>query len=120
MTLFLADLTIIAHALFIVFVILGGLFVLKWPKVMWLHIPCAIYGALIEFFGWICPLTYLENYLRHMANADTYQTSFVQQYLLPIIYPTGLTTDIQLILGSLVILVNSVIYFFVWKIRINN
>ena len=115
MTLFLADLVLIAHALFIAFVIFGGLIVLKWHKVMWLHIPCAIWGALIEFFGWICPLTYLENYLRGPGNANYYEGGFIQHYLIPIIYPAGLTTGIQILLGVIVIGINIIVYSLVWR-----
>jgi len=115
MTLFLADIVLITHALFIVFVIFGGLIVLKWHKVMWLHIPCAIWGALIEFFGWICPLTYLENNLRGAGNANYYESSFIQHYLLPIIYPAGLTTGIQILLGVIVIVINLIVYSIVWR-----
>ena len=111
----LADLILIVHALFIVFVIFGGLIVLKWHKVLWLHIPCAIWGALIEFFGWICPLTYLENYFRQLGNVNYYEGSFIQHYLMPMIYPPGLTTDIQILLGVTVIVINLIVYCFVWR-----
>ncbi len=117
MTLFLADLVLIVHALFVVFVIFGGLIVLKWHKVMWLHIPCALWGALIEFFGWICPLTYLENYFLEIGNGNSYDGSFIQHYLLPIIYPPGLTTGIQILLGATVIVINFIIYWIVWRYR---
>jgi len=117
MTLFLADLVLIAHALFVVFVIFGGLIVLKWHKVMWLHIPCALWGALIEFFGWICPLTYLENYFLEISNGNSYDGGFIQHYLLPIIYPPGLTTGIQILLGATVIVINFIIYWIVWRYR---
>jgi len=114
MTLFLADLVLIVHTLFIIFAVFGGLIVLKWYKVMWLHIPCALWGALIEFFGWICPLTYLENYLREIGNGNYYESSFIQHYLLPVIYPPGLTTDIQILLGTIVIIINLIVYCIVW------
>ena len=117
MTLFLADLVLIVHTLFIIFVVFGGLVVLKWYKIIWVHIPCALWGALIEFLGWICPLTYLENYFREIGNANYYETSFIQHYLLPIIYPTGLTTDIQILLGTIVIVINLIIYCIVWRYR---
>lgn len=114
MTLILADLVLIVHTLFIIFAVFGGLIVLKWYKVMWLHIPCALWGALIEFFGWICPLTYLENYLREIGNGNYHESSFIQHYLLPIIYPPGLTTDIQILLGTIVIVINLIVYCIVW------
>jgi len=115
MTLFSADLVLIVHALFIVFVIFGGFVVLKWHGMIWAHIPCAIWGTLIEFFGWICPLTYLENYLREYSNINHYEGSFIQHYMLPVIYPPGLTSEIQLLLGILVIVINLVVYFPVWR-----
>jgi uncharacterized protein DUF2784 len=114
MTLFLADLVLVVHALFIVFVIFGGFIVLKWHGMIWAHIPCAIWGALIEFFSWICPLTYLEHYLREYSDINRYEGSFIQHYMLPVIYPPGLTTDIQMLLGILVIFINLVVYGFVW------
>jgi Protein of Unknown function (DUF2784) len=117
MTLLAADIVLIIHTLFIVFVIFGGLFVLKWHNVMWGHIPCAIWGVFIELFGWICPLTYLENYLREIGGASPYESSFIQHYLLPVIYPPGLTTDIQILLGVIVIVINLIIYSIVWRYR---
>ncbi len=117
MTLFLADFVLVIHTLFIVFVVFGGLIVLKWHRIIWFHIPCVIWGALIEFFGWICPLTYLENYLLELGNANSYEGSFIQHYLIPIVYPSGLTTDIQILLGSAVIVINLFIYYIIWRNR---
>ena len=113
----LADLVLVVHLLFIIFVVFGGLLALKWHNIIWIHIPCAIWGASIEFFAWICPLTYLENHLRELANINGYETSFIQHYLLPIIYPSGLTTEIQFFLGGFVILINLIIYTIVWHYR---
>ncbi len=115
MALFLADLVLIVHALFIVFVIFGGFVILKWHGMIWAHIPCVIWGALIEFFAWICPLTYLENYLRNYGGINYYEGSFIQHYILPVVYPSGLTTDIQMLLGFLVIVINLAVYGFVWR-----
>jgi hypothetical protein len=115
---FLADIIVIVHLLFILFVILGGLLVLKWKWLVYLHIPAAIWGALIEFMGWICPLTPLENRLRRLAGESGYTGDFVEQYIIPLIYPGGLTREIQIILGVGVIVVNLVIYFFVIKRRV--
>ena len=117
MILFLADFVLVVHTLFVIFVIFGGLIVLKWHKVMWVHIPCAIWGALIEFFGWICPLTYLENYLLKIGNGNYYEGGFIQHYLVPIIYPSELTTGIQILLGVIVIVMNLIIYCIVWRYR---
>lgn len=117
---FFADFVLVIHALFIVFVIFGGLCLLKSHRLIWLHIPCAIWGAVIEFSGGICPLTYLENHLRRAGNADHYANSFIQHYLPPIIYPDSLTAGMQLILGGLVILINLMIYSLVWRFRKSN
>ena len=117
MTLFLADFVLVIHTLFIVFVVFGGLIVLKWHRIIWIHIPCVIWGALIEFFGWVCPLTYLENYLLELGNANSYEGSFIQHYLIPIVYPSGLTTDIQILLGTGVIVINLFIYYIIWRNR---
>lgn len=106
----LADAVIIVHFWFILFVVAGGLLVLRWPKAAFLHLPAACWGTFIEFAGWICPLTPLENHLRRLGGEATYTGDFVVQYLVPVIYPAGLTASTQYILGGLVIAVNGVIY----------
>ena len=106
----LADLVVGLHALFVAFVLVGGLLVLRWSWVAVLHLPAAIWGALIEFKGWICPLTPLENSLRAAAGEAGYQGGFIEHYLLPVLYPAGLTHEVQLVLGSVVIAVNLVVY----------
>ena len=106
----LADLVVGLHLLFVVFVVAGGLLVLRWPKVAFLHIPAAVWGAAIEFAGWICPLTPLENSLRRQAGESGYSTGFIEHYLLPILYPSALTRDFQLLLGVLVVGVNLAVY----------
>ena len=114
----LADLTLIIHLLFILFVIFGALLVLKWRWIMWLHVPCAIWGALIEFYHWICPLTHVEVYFRQMANETGYTGGFIAYYLVPVIYPPGLTPAIQIALGVMVLLINLILYSLVaWKTR---
>lgn len=107
--LMLADLIVALHFGFILFVMFGGPLVLKWPKLIWLHLPSAIWGAWIEFTGWICPLTFLENRLRS-ANSGGYASGFIEHYILPIIYPSGLTREIQIGLGIAVIVFNLFIY----------
>lgn len=109
----LADLLVIAHLLFILFVLLGGLLVLWRNWVAWLHIPAACWGVLVEFNGWICPLTPMENRLRAIAGEHSYDSGFIEHYLLPLIYPTSLTANIQLILGITVIVVNLAVYLLV-------
>ena len=106
----LADGVVIVHFLFIVFVVGGGLLVLRWPRLAMLHIPAACWGTLIELSGWICPLTPLENGFRQAAGEAGYQQSFIEHYLLPVIYPAGLTRGIQLAMAAAVILINLLIY----------
>lgn len=113
----LADGAAVAHFAFVVFVVLGGLLALRWPKVAYLHLPAAIWGAAIEFAGWICPLTPLENWLRRQAGNAGYSGGFVEHYILPILYPSGLSRNIQLLLGFLVIAVNLGIYGYVFRNR---
>jgi hypothetical protein len=105
----LADLIVVIHFGFILFVIFGGLLVLKWPKLIWLHLPAAIWGALIEFTGWLCPLTTVENRLRSFHGSD-YSGGFIEHYLIPVIYPSELTRSIQIGLGIAVIVLNVIIY----------
>ncbi len=113
MSALLADLVVAAHFLFVLFVVLGGLLVLRWPRVAYLHIPAAIWGAAIEFLGWICPLTPLEHWLRRRSGGAGYSGGFIEHYILPVLYPSALTREIQLILGFLVIAVNLGIYGYV-------
>jgi hypothetical protein len=105
-----ADLVVGLHLVFVVFVVAGGLLVLRWPKAAFVHLPAAAWGAAIEFAGWICPLTPLENSLRRLAGESGYSTGFIEHYLLPVLYPSALTRDIQLLLGVLVIGVNLAVY----------
>lgn len=112
----IADLLVLIHLAFILFVVLGGLLVLRWPRLAFVHLPAALWGALIEFGNWICPLTPLEQKLRQSVGEGVYSGSFVEQYVLPLIYPSGLTREMQLALGLLVLLVNFLIYaFLLWK-----
>jgi hypothetical protein len=106
----LPDLVVVFHFLFVLFVVFGGLLVLRWPRVAYLHLPVAVYGALIELIGWICPLTPLENRLRESAGLSGYRGGFVEHYILPVLYPSGLTRGVQLVLGVAVITLNLLIY----------
>ena len=98
------------HALFVAFVVVGGLPALRWPWMAALHLPAAAWGALIELRGWICPLTPLENSLRQAAGDAGYQGGFIEHYVLPVLYPAGLTRGVQLTLGAAVIAVNLLVY----------
>jgi hypothetical protein len=111
----LADAVLVAHLAFVLFVTLGGLLVLKWRRLAWLHIPAAAWGATIEFAGWICPLTPLENDLRARAGQSGYEGDFIARYLMPVVYPDGLTRQDQLLLGSTALAINLAIY--VWLLR---
>ena len=106
----LADLVVGVHFVFVVFVILGGLLVMKWRRVMWVHVSAAFWGAVVEFSGWICPLTPLEIWLRQRAGEAGYRSDFVAHYLLPILYPEALTRGMQIVLGVCVVVVNLAIY----------
>jgi uncharacterized protein DUF2784 len=106
----LADAVLVIHAAFVAFVVLGGLLVLRWPAMAWAHVPAAAWGALIEFSGWICPLTPLENALRARGGASGYRGGFIEHYVLHMLYPDSLTRDVQWTLGSLVILINAGAY----------
>jgi len=110
----IADALVLFHLGFIFFVILGGFLVLRWRFIIWVHIPCAIWGALIEFAGWICPLTPLENNLRISAGSLGYSGGFIEEYILPVIYPSEMTRLIQVALGTGVILINICAYGLVW------
>jgi len=111
----LADAVLVLHLAFILFVMLGGLLVLHRPWLALLHLPTAIWGALIEFAGWICPLTPLEKQLRALAGEEAYKGGFISHYLVPLIYPDGLTREIQWLLGTLVLAVNAAVYFRLWR-----
>jgi hypothetical protein len=112
-----ADATLVVHLLFIGFALFGALFALRWRWVPALQLPAAAWGIYVELSGGICPLTPLENSLRGMGGQAGYAGSFVESYLLPIIYPTGLTSDVQVLLAAVVLLVNLVIYGFLFRRR---
>ena len=107
---FLADLVLVVHLAFVVFVVVGGLFALRWPRAAWIHLPAAAWGALIEFAGWVCPLTPLENRLRALAGRAGYAGGFIEHYVVPILYPGALTREIQIGLGVAVVLLNAAVY----------
>jgi hypothetical protein len=111
----LADLVLIVHLAFVIFVLCGGLLVLRWRWIAWLHLPAAVWGAAVEFSGWICPLTPLENWLREQAGETSYSSDFVAYYLLPILYPGGLTHDLQFLLGTAVLIINISVYGWLWR-----
>jgi hypothetical protein len=117
----LADGTVVVHLAFVIFVVLGGLLVLRWRRMAWLHVPAAVWGAWIEFAGWFCPLTPLENWFRQQGGRTRYTGDFLEHYVLAIVYPTGLTADVQRALGLAVILLNAGVYAWIlWRKRGRN
>ena len=116
----LADLVVLIHFLFVLFVIFGGLLALRWWKVVYVHLPAALWGAFIELAGGICPLTPLENALRRDAGLRGYEGGFVEHYILPVLYPRGLTRNVQFVLGGLVIAINLAVYTWVLALRRRN
>jgi hypothetical protein len=107
----LAHGVVLLHLLYASFVVLGGLLVLRDRRWAWLHLPAAIWGAWVELAGWICPLTPLENRLRSLAGLESYSGDFVGRYVLPALYPEGLTRVVQISLGGAVVALNLFFYF---------
>ena len=111
----LANLTLFTHLIFILFVIFGGLLFFIFSKVFYIHLPALLWGIYIELTNSVCPLTYLENWFLNKAELATYSNGFINNYLFPIVYPEGLTTNIQIYLGSLLIIINIFIYGLIFK-----
>lgn len=111
----LADFVVLFHVTFVLFVVTGGLLALRWGRVAWLHVPCALWGAWVELAGWICPLTPLEVSLREAAGQAGYSGGFLQHYVIPVLYPAGLTRGIQVGLGVTVLVLNLAAYSVVWR-----
>ena len=105
-----ADAVVLLHVAFIAFVVLGGLLALRHRWVAALHVPAAVWAVLIELFGWICPLTPLEVQLRLAGGEAGYRGGFVDNYIVPLVYPASLTQGVQLALAAFVLLVNAAIY----------
>jgi hypothetical protein len=115
----LADGLVLFHFCFVLFAVLGVLLVLRWRKLIWLHLPCAAWAIYVEFSGRICPLTAYENSLRAMANEAGYKGGFVEHYILPVLYPMGLTPAVQVWLGVIVLGLNLLGYgYLIWRWRL--
>ena len=108
-----ADLLLVFHLLFILFVVAGGLLAIKWRWIAWLHLPAVCWGALVEINSWVCVLTPWENQLRHLAGQDGYTGGFIEYYIASIIYPDGLTAGIQVAMGISVIVINVFMYSYI-------
>jgi hypothetical protein len=116
-----ADAVLLLHLAFITFAVFGGLIAIWWRKILFIHLPAAAWGVFVEFTGRVCPLTSLENTLRIKSGIAGYSESFVEHYLLRIIYPEDLTREIQYFLGALVVIVNIVIYLWLfYRLRLDN
>jgi Protein of Unknown function (DUF2784) len=113
----LADVVVLVHLAFVAFVVFGGLAVLRWPRLAWAHIPAAIWGVVIEYTGWVCPLTPLENALRGPGAVSAYTGGFVEHYVVPVLYPADLTRAIQMALGTVALLLNLLVYWQVLRRR---
>ena len=111
----LADLVLLLHVVFIVFVLLGGLLAFRWHWVPMAHLPAAAWGVAVELFGWVCPLTPLESALRRAGGGTGYSAGFIEQYIVPLVYPTELTRNLQLVLGVIVVVVNVVVYVLILR-----
>jgi len=112
-----ADAVLLLHLGFILFVLLGGLLALRWRRAPLLHLPAAGWGVYVELSGSLCPLTPLENHLRIAAGEAGYAGGFIEHYLLPVIYPAGLTPEIQYMLAAIALGVNALVYAWVWSAR---
>ncbi|MBT8338322.1 MAG: DUF2784 domain-containing protein [Gemmatimonadetes bacterium] len=110
----LADGLVLVHGLWLVFVVGGALLALRWPRIRWVHIPAVAWGALIEFQGWVCPLTPLENHLRRIGGEVGYTGGFIERYVTGFVYPAGLTREIQVGLGVGLLVLNVALYGWVW------
>lgn len=114
MTGVLADLVLVVHALFVAFVAFGWILVLRWPRLLWIQVPCVLWGVIVEATGWICPLTPLESRLRAASGQQGYDEGFIAHYIEPVIYPAGLDRRAQLVLAFAVAAVNGATWAYLW------
>jgi hypothetical protein len=113
----LADGILILHLGFVLFVTLGALLLARWPRVAFVHLPAALWGVLIEYSGGVCPLTPLEQQLRRRGGEAGYSGGFIDHYITAALYPSGLTRELQIVLGSALLLLNAVLYWKWWRRR---
>ena len=106
----LADAVVLLHLFFILYAVFGGVLVLRFKRTIWLHLPAVIWAGAVEFAGWLCPLTRLENHFRIRAGLAGYSGGFIEHTFIPIIYPDALTRTHQVLLGAAVIAVNAIVY----------
>ena len=113
----LADVALVGHAGFLLFVVLGGLLSLRWRRAWWVHVPCVVWGVWIEFSGWVCPVTDLENEWRRRGGEAGYPGGFIEHYVTAALYPDGLTRGTQVVLGLATLALNLLVYWAVWRRR---
>ena len=111
----LADAVVAFHLAFILFVLLGAALAFRWPRMVWLHLPCAAWGAWVELVGWICPLTPLEIELRRNAGLEGYSGGFIENYVIPVVYPEALNRTLQVVIGAAVLALNALLYRALWR-----
>ena len=114
---FLADAVVGLHLAFVAFVVLGGFLALRWRRLAWVHVPAALWGAIIEFMGWVCPLTPLENQLRRLAGESGYHGGFVEHYVIPLLYPADYNATLRVTLGAFVVVLNAGAYWLYFRRR---
>jgi len=113
----LADILVLLHLAFVAFVVAGGLLLVRWPRLGLIHLPVAVWGALVELGGWVCPVTPLEVSLRHAAGETGYAGGFLDHYVRLVLYPPGLTRGVQVALGVAAAALNVAVYLWVWRRR---
>jgi hypothetical protein len=115
-----ADAVVLLHVGFVLFAVFGGWLVRRRPRLAWVHLPALLWAGAVEFAGWICPLTPLEDWLRVRGGGTGYRGDFIAHYLLPVLYPAGLTRSVQLLLGLLLLLFNAGAYAWVLRSKRRN
>jgi len=113
----LADLVVLVHFAFVIFVVAGGLLVLRWPRLAWVHLPVAAWGAAITLAGLVCPLTPLENWLRERGGGLPYHGGFIEHHVMPLLYPVALTRTLQLWSGLALVAGTVVLYALAFGLR---
>lgn len=114
----LADVVVLLHFGFILFATFGALLIVRWPRLIWLHLPAVVWALTIEVYGGVCPLTPLENWLNQIGGDDGYNESFIQHYLVAVIYPDHMTKTTAYLLATVLVFINIAIYSWLIKRRV--
>ncbi|WP_019140165.1 DUF2784 domain-containing protein [Noviherbaspirillum massiliense] len=112
-----ADLVLLLHGAFVLFALFGGLLLLRWPRLLWWHVPALVWGIMVQWANWICPLTPLENHFRLLAGHAAYEAGFVEHYVSKILYPENLTLELRYLLGLALAAINAAVYLLVIRHR---